>query len=146
MNLTRHGRLAIFLCWFSLTGCSPVQPERSVPGVREPEHVSRRYLEDFCSTYGHMVEHNQFFAFVDLKPGVKPDEFARDVLAYLRGHGQLQSFYLSDGASDGLRQREFWALVLADLRAKSLELYGFEDRTTRDQKVEALLATQAGPR
>lgn len=133
-------RRAVLLCTL-FCSCHSSQRECLEPTTPSVDSApaKRIYLESYCQQYGLKSEHNQYYAFVTLKPGVDPGEFAAKVLEYLQGSDQLDTLWLSD-AKDGPSPRQYWALILADHTQGSLELFSFESQQVRDDKVEALLA------
>lgn len=124
----------------ALGGCQPSQPSvDDASTVVGPAPATRPDPDDDCAIVSLQVQHNQFYPFVNLKPGVDPGEFVGKLLAFLQLPDPPEVSE-AEGMRPALSPRHFWALILADHTQGSLELFRFESQAVRAAKVAALLA------
>ena len=129
-------RLSMLICGVLLGSALMPQAgcERSPPAV--PEHLDAMIAETGV-IFSTLTTPCTFGSPVKIKKGVPKEYCIRLIMQYLNGDpGAIQPRYRTHGE---LRARDFWALVLADLTAKRLEIFPLDKPETRDAAIEALL-------
>jgi len=129
-------RLFMLICAMLLGSALMPQAgcERSPPTA--PEHLDEMIAETGV-IFSTLTTPCTFASPVKIKRGVPKEYCIRLITQYLNGDpGAIQPRYRTHGT---LRARDFWALVLANLTGKRLEIFPLDKPETRDAEIEALL-------
>jgi len=87
------------------------------------------------------VAHNEYLIGAQLKPDVDSSRLANEIARYLRGDQAIATdrSQLWENLTPPLRERDYWALVLAKLTNHPLHIYVSDTDELRDRKIAALL-------
>src|SRR3982751_3084635 len=100
-----------------------------------------RLLDDYLDwPRGYLVEHNTFTVYPRFRPGVDSRTVKRDIIAFLTGSTTVQAQFPSDETGPSqLRPRDFWALALARMTERPLQINVADSPKERDEKISGLL-------
>lgn len=115
-------------------------------GCRSTILTRECYVDDLCDGGGFAVSHGQIFAIPTLKPNISKFTSVAIIAAYLRrepGACMTRCEYWSL-VPDRIRSRDYWALVLAQIVNKPLQIMADDSDNDRDLKIDELLGDLNG--
>lgn len=105
---------------------------------------SPAYLDDMFSNIGYTQSH-AYHVTATLLPAVDREVAVREILKYLEGKpGARRPLYDQGPIVEGLRARDIWGLVLAQLTGYRLSLYVCDSTASKDEQIAAVVKAAKG--